>query len=872
MNHESIEQLDRRNKILLLLASLATIALLVASALRENTYAEWRQTRLEYSRILESKAEDARGRSIAEQFSIGIDQIVLPELETRERCVTCHVGLEDPRMTEVALPFRTHPGNHLALHPPERFGCTVCHQGQPLATESTEAHGRIPHWPKPMFESRFLYSSCVQCHDRSAVLESAGEAAAEESSVASVGARLLARGELIFETTGCQGCHIVDGNGGTLGPDISFVGDKSIHDFDFSHFPRDGPRTISAWLERHFLEPDEISPGTIMPDMNLNQEDAAALTAFVLSLRSRDVPPSFVPLGKPTAEEIEESLSGEQIYLKMCSACHGADGRSSDVPGIRTPALNNPDSLAVSSDDYYRFIIENGRSGTSMPSWGKDAGALSRDQIDLIVEHIRGWEAPGADPALVRARSGNPAMGKAYYRGLCANCHGVKGKGGLGNALNVPGFLSIASDEFIARTIIRGRPGTAMASWKHLPEQTVSDLLAYIRSWESTPPPFEEVNAALSNVPRETLLNEGKILFRGNCATCHGSEGEGSIGPRLISPGVVPAVDDRFLYRTITEGRPETSMPAWRGFDTQQVASLVTFLRDGTDYERLELPDPPPRGDYDLGQVLFATSCSQCHGVQGEGGVGPQLVNDAFLSAVSDRTLYHWISRGRIGTAMRGFHPEEEGPTTLAPAHVADVIAYIRHIGGRSDRAIKQTGEGDSRLGRDIYRAQCGSCHGMEGEGASGPQLRNSEFLDSASDGFLVATIVLGRTGTPMQSMIHGQEGLGQIEPERIRDVVSYMRTWDHDQSWAEPRSITEMSKRSIDAGSANYARYCAGCHGLEGRGVAEGEDYFAPALNNPEFLAAASDGYLIATIARGRSRDTHETLRRGYRRYRSSR
>ena len=34
-----------------------------------------------------------------------------------------------------------------------------------------------------------------------------------------------------------------------------------------------------------------------------------------------------------------------------------------------------------------------------------------------------------------------------------------------------------------------------------------------------------------------------------------------------------------------------------------------------------------------------------------------------------------------------------------------------------------------------------------------------------------------------------------------------------------------------------------------------DGAEYFAPALNNPEFLDAASDGFLQATIARGRGR-----------------
>ena len=62
-----------------------------------------------------------------------------------------------------------------------------------------------------------------------------------------------------------------------------------------------------------------------------------------------------------------------------------------------------------------------------------------------------------------------------------------------------------------------------------------------------------------------------------------------------------------------------------------------------------------------------------------------------------------------------------------------------------------------------------------------------------------------------------------------------------------------EMTDSAIRNGEDMFSRYCAGCHGANGRGVLDGPDHYAPALNNPEFLAAASDGFLLATIARGR-------------------
>jgi mono/diheme cytochrome c family protein len=47
--------------------------------------------------------------------------------------------------------------------------------------------------------------------------------------------------------------------------------------------------------------------------------------------------------------------------------------------------------------------------------------------------------------------------------------------------------------------------------------------------------------------------------------------------------------------------------------------------------------------------------------------------------------------------------------------------------------------------------------------------------------------------------------------------------------------------------GGELFGRYCIGCHGVDGQGLT------APALRNPAFLDAVTDGFLQATIVRGR-------------------
>lgn len=839
------ERFDRRVKIWLLVVSLATIAALGAAALQENVLEDWRQLRTQYRSELEARATDDVGRAALEQFDVYIAQSYLPSLGTVDRCQTCHAGIEDPRMADAPQPFTAHPGRILEAHDPARFGCTVCHQGQGRATRVADAHGRVPHWETPLLPSWFLRTTCTRCHTEDRLHGENGLLIQLDGGTPSVGTTLLARGRTLSQELGCAGCHVTDGKGGRLGPALGALGDRAPHGFDFSHLPT-GARDPARWLEEHFLAPTVVSPGSRMPPV-ASRPDALALTAYMLARREpiADILPRQVPVGG--------LQTGRELYVEYCSACHGADGRGGNVPALHTPVLNNRDTLAVASDDFLAAMIARGRTGTDMPPWGDGHGNLTAEEIDLIVAHLRSWEPQGASLADIDSDRGDPARGGALYRGLCAGCHAASGAGGLGNALVSSSFLAVADDRFLADTIVNGRPGTAMPSWKHLSAGDVSDILAWLRSRVPPAPTWESVREAIDAAPSDEAASIGRRLYEIRCASCHGPSLEGGIGPSLASQSFLRAVDERYLHRAIVEGRPSTAMPAWRHLRADDVAALITYLKSHQRDGALELRAEIPQGDYVVGEVHYRIACAGCHGDEGEGGTGPQIANPVFLSSVSDSQLYHWIGHGRVGTAMQGFLREEQGPVELRGDQIADVIAYLRHLGSRRDLPLLRTSPGDVEIGRQLYVGQCAGCHGTEGEGASAPQLNNPTFLRTASDGFLAATIVLGRTHTPMQPMVLGGQGIGQIAPEQVRDVVAFLRRWEASSEERRPRRIAEVSDSAIDTGRAAYAAYCAACHGEDGRGGFDEENSFAPALNSPEFLEAASDGFLLATIARGR-------------------
>jgi mono/diheme cytochrome c family protein len=113
---------------------------------------------------------------------------------------------------------------------------------------------------------------------------------------------------------------------------------------------------------------------------------------------------AFIPLScKPVAEPAIElaPLSGRQIYMARCIACHLADGGG--IPAICPPLANSP-RLKGSPEDLIRIlllgmkgaIVRNGKTYNGiMPSWRFD---LTDGQIAAVINDLYARWSPGAPP------------------------------------------------------------------------------------------------------------------------------------------------------------------------------------------------------------------------------------------------------------------------------------------------------------------------------------------------------------------------------------------------------------------------------------------------------------------------------------------
>ena len=75
--------------------------------------------------------------------------------------------------------------------------------------------------------------------------------------------------QLFYGRYSCQGCHIVDGktDKGYIGPTLTSV----------------GSRLTAAWIYQWLKNPQSLRPGTIEPNRAMSDEDARAVTAFLMA-------------------------------------------------------------------------------------------------------------------------------------------------------------------------------------------------------------------------------------------------------------------------------------------------------------------------------------------------------------------------------------------------------------------------------------------------------------------------------------------------------------------------------------------------------------------------------------------------------------
>ena len=185
----------------------------------------------------------------------------------------------NPLFAGAGQPFTTHPDPGLLKnHPVEKFGCTICHGGQGLSTTyDGAAHKAIAHWPVPMVAKGLMQSRCGVCH----------------KDFQAIGADKLVKGRELFKEMHCAGCHLIGGQGGAVGPDLSAFAYKDPGSFSYANL--EGEHSKENWVMEHFKNPKKVTPGSPMQLPALNDYQIECLASYVLSLSQRNLLQQHIP-------------------------------------------------------------------------------------------------------------------------------------------------------------------------------------------------------------------------------------------------------------------------------------------------------------------------------------------------------------------------------------------------------------------------------------------------------------------------------------------------------------------------------------------------------------------------------------------------
>ncbi len=175
---------------------------------------------------------------------------------------------------------------------------------------------------------------------------------------------------------------------------------------------------------------------------------------------------------------------------------------------------------------------------------------------------------------------------------------------------------------------------------------------------------------------KQTAVSEGQALFTRNCTACHGSNGEGDIGPALNDKTFLDTTANNTIFSVISSGVPGTEMPAWNQshggpLTDENIRQLVAFLRSWQP-DAIERRSQPKPGDPNNGGQIYASVCAICHGANGKGSDRAPALNDPDKLKQFDDTWYqNTISQGRPAQGMPTWG------TVLSPQQIADLLAYI---------------------------------------------------------------------------------------------------------------------------------------------------------------------------------------------------
>lgn len=192
------------------------------------------------------------------------------------------------------------------------------------------------------------------------------------------------------------------------------------------------------------------------------------------------------------------------------------------------------------------------------------------------------------------------------------------------------------------------------------------------------------------------------VLYKANCAACHGENGRHGVAIALANPVYLTEAGADNLRTVTAKGVRGTMMPAFAEkyggpLTDEQIDALVKWmLHDWAAGEPLRGVTIPAyasaaHGDATRGKAAFGAYCAGCHGDSGTGFTGNPpagskvvpvrgaIVDPSFLALISDQGLRSLIVAGQPDYGMPDWRGEASipGAKAMTEADINDVVAWL---------------------------------------------------------------------------------------------------------------------------------------------------------------------------------------------------
>jgi ubiquinol-cytochrome c reductase cytochrome c subunit len=167
------------------------------------------------------------------------------------------------------------------------------------------------------------------------------------------------------------------------------------------------------------------------------------------------------------------------------------------------------------------------------------------------------------------------AAGRKLFQANCATCHGMNA-GGRNNAPSLVGVGAAAVDFQVGtgRMPLQQSGPQAPQAPRRLSDQDTTQLAAYIASLGAGPaiPDTSAVDPASGDPSR------GALIFRTNCAMCHGAAGKGGALTKGKYAPSLTGTSNKHVYEAMVTG-PQ-SMPVFndKTIDPQAKKDVIAYL------------------------------------------------------------------------------------------------------------------------------------------------------------------------------------------------------------------------------------------------------------------------------------------------------